>query len=102
MTNIIRIDLKTVNCYLIKTIDDFILVDSGGFTFNDRPISSRQELLEEKLLENGCVPGKLKLVILTHGDIDHIANCKFLKEKYNTKIIIHKDDSNLLTNLTIE
>ena len=85
MNQIIHLDLGGVNVYLLKAKDSFVLIDTGGYTFNDRPINDRCDLLDEKLIENGCTPGKLKLIILTHGDIDHIANCKFLKEKYKTK-----------------
>jgi len=102
MENIIRIDLKNVNCYLIKTRNTCILVDTGGYTFNDRPISNKQEILEEQLQENGCTPENLSLVILTHGDIDHIGNCRFLKETYKPTIILHKDDLDLTHNLTTE
>jgi len=102
MQEIIRLDLGSVNAYLLPVEDGFILVDVGGYTFTDKPINNRCAILDQKLTENGCVPGKLRLVILTHGDIDHIANCKFIKEKYGAKIIIHKDDINLVHNLTIE
>jgi len=102
MNQIIHLDLGGVNVYLLKAKDSFVLIDTGGYTFRDRPLNDRCGLLDEKLIENGCTPEKLKLIILTHGDIDHIANCKFLKEKYNTKIFIHKDDLHLTKDLTIE
>jgi hydroxyacylglutathione hydrolase len=102
MAQIIQIDLNTENCYLIKNDDKFILIDTGGYTFNDKIISGKQELFEKKLLENGCIPGNLNLVILTHGDIDHIGNCKFLEEKYHPHMVIHKDDYELTKNLSVD
>jgi len=90
MQEIIRLDLETVNCYLLPVKNGFILVDTGGFTFQGDPTDDKCKLLENKLIENGCVPGMLLLVILTHGDVDHSANSKFLQEKYNVKILLHR------------
>ena len=102
MQEIIRLDLETVNCYLLPVKNGFILVDTGGFTFQGDPTDDKCKLLENKLIENGCVPGTLLLVILTHGDVDHSANCKFLQEKYNVKIVLHKMDLELTRDLTVE
>jgi glyoxylase-like metal-dependent hydrolase (beta-lactamase superfamily II) len=41
----------------------------------------------------GCLPDKLRLIIITHGDFDHAGNCAKLQEEYKCKIAIHKDDS---------
>ncbi len=79
------INLGGVNCYLIKTADGFILIDTG-FPFN------RDNLLKE-LEKEGCLPGTLKLVVLTHRDWDHTGSAAYLKEKYKTRIAIHKADA---------
>jgi len=65
------VPLKTgmVNCYLIKSGEGFILVDTG--------ISLSRAVLNRELEKNGCVPGKLKLIIMTHGDIDHSGNALY-------------------------
>ncbi len=102
MQKIILLDLVGVNAYLVKIDNEFILIDTGGYTFNDKPLNNRWNILEKKLLENDCHPGNLKFVILTHGDIDHIANCKLIKDKYGAKIAIHKYDVSLLNDLTID
>ena len=99
MTKIIRLDLDDVNCYLIKTETGFILVDTGGYTFRGR--SDKRGLLEEKLKENACVPGALAAVILTHGDVDHSASCRYIRDTYKTKIYIHKADAPLTSGLTV-
>jgi hydroxyacylglutathione hydrolase len=84
MHEITHIRLTFVNAYLIKTGEGFILVDTGlGFHL---------ERLENELASSGCLPGSLKLVIVTHGDFDHAGNCAKLREKYNCKIAMHKDD----------
>ena len=102
MSEILRIDMKTVNAYLIKTGNRFVLVDTGGYGFRDRPLSNKREILLPELEKNGCVPGTLDLVFLTHGDIDHVANCRYLQETYGAKIAVHKNDEALTHDLTVE
>jgi hydroxyacylglutathione hydrolase len=99
---IIRIDLKGVNCYLGKAGDNYILFDTGGHMIFDKPYTDRCETLVCELERLGCKPGNIKLIILTHGDIDHVANANFIKEKYQTKIAMHVGDLPLVENLTIE
>jgi glyoxylase-like metal-dependent hydrolase (beta-lactamase superfamily II) len=40
----------------------------------------------------GCEPGKLKLILLTYGDFDHTGNAKYLRERFTSKIAMHRDD----------
>jgi len=84
------IELTFVNAFLIKVKDGFVLVDTG--------LSMQWDKLESELLSAGCLPDKLKLVIITHGDFDHTGNCAKLQQKYKSKIAIHKDDSPMVEN----
>ncbi len=78
------ITFRGVNCYLMKTKDGYILVDTGF---------SNQRINIKKALDGaGVQPGKLTLILLTHGDFDHSGNCSYLREKYQSKIAMHKDD----------
>lgn len=78
------ITYRGVNCYLIKTKEGYILVDTG---YPNQRIN-----IEIALDEVGVQPGDLKLILLTHGDFDHSGNCAYLREKYQSKIAMHKDD----------
>jgi hydroxyacylglutathione hydrolase len=79
------IDCGGVNCYLIKTNSDFILVDTG---------TPNKRLDVERDLENAaCKLGDLKLIIITHGDYDHAGNAAYLREKYGVKVAMHSEDS---------
>lgn len=102
MQEIIRLDLGGVNAYLLVVENGFVLIDTGGYTFFDKSINNRCNLLDKKLIENGCKPGNLKLILLTHGDVDHVSNCRFVKEKYGAKIAIHKDDNYLVKDLSVD
>ncbi len=99
---IIQIDLGGVNSYLLKCDNGFILVDTGGPMLMDKELNNRLELLENALDKFGCNDKNLKLIIMTHGDIDHVYNGEYLRNKYHTKIAIHKDDAYLIENPTYD
>jgi len=81
------ISLGGTNCYLVETDSSQILVDTG-FPF-------QRSRLEEELERKGCTPGNLKLIVITHGDIDHTGNCAYLREKYDVGIAMHKGDTEM-------
>ncbi len=78
------IGLGGVNCYLLKTGGDFILIDTG--------YTGKRAALEKAMQEAGCRPGGLKLIVLTHGDADHAGNGAYLREAYGAPIAMHPDD----------
>ena len=76
--------LGSVNCYLVKNESSHVLIDTG---------SSNQRGEIEKELDNAkCKLGDLKLIILTHGDFDHIGNAAHLRKKFGCPIAMHPDD----------
>src|SRR5450759_698365 len=77
-----------VPCFLVKTRDGFLMIDTGD--------ASDRALLEKELDHAGVKPGNLKLIILTHGDFDHAGNAAFLREKYDVQIAMHPDDSGMV------
>ena len=76
--------LGTVNCYLVKTVGGFVLIDTGS--------SNRRSELESELASAGCKSGDLKLIVLTHGDFDHTGNAVYFRAKFGAKIAMHQDD----------
>lgn len=85
---LLSLNLGSVNCYLLQKDTDYILIDTGG--------SNKRTEIEEALLCAGCKPGNLRLIILTHGDFDHTGNAAYLRNKFDTKIAMHHDDSGML------
>ena len=83
MIKIIQLDF--VNAFLVKVKDGFVLIDTG--------MPQHWERLEAQLIAAGCFPSQLKLVIITHGDQDHLGNCAKLQEKYKAKIAMHEADA---------
>jgi hydroxyacylglutathione hydrolase len=76
-----------VNCYLIQTSAGYILIDTGG--------SKARTQLYKELESASCTPSSLKLIILTHGDFDHIGNAAHLRSAFGARIAMHRDDSGM-------
>jgi glyoxylase-like metal-dependent hydrolase (beta-lactamase superfamily II) len=72
------------NAYLLKTEAGYFLIDTG--------ISKKRGQFERDLIEAGCGPGDLKLIIVTHSHLDHVGNAAYLANKYGAKVAMHRDD----------
>jgi glyoxylase-like metal-dependent hydrolase (beta-lactamase superfamily II) len=79
--------MGTVNCYLLQVSDEYILIDTGSKQV-------RKDLIKQ-IRKAGCTPGTLKLIILTHGDFDHIGNTAYLRSVFRTRIAMHWDDAGM-------
>ncbi|MCW4013368.1 MAG: MBL fold metallo-hydrolase [Candidatus Bathyarchaeota archaeon] len=89
---VIHIQLKYLfdaNCYLLHNENGFYLIDTG--------IKKQRKKLETAITEAGCQPGDLKLIILTHGHVDHVGNAAYLRDNYGAKIAMHQGDVNMVT-----
>jgi len=82
-----HLSLGIVNAYLVKTQQGVFLIDTG--------FAMSRSKLENALKQEGVNPFEIKLVIVTHGDLDHIGNCAYLQKKYGLKIAVHQADAYL-------
>jgi glyoxylase-like metal-dependent hydrolase (beta-lactamase superfamily II) len=82
--------LGGVNCYLFRMQEGFILVDTGW--------AGKRSTLDAVLGDAGCGAGELKLIILTHGDFDHCANCRHLRDRFGAAVAMHRDDAGMVEN----
>jgi glyoxylase-like metal-dependent hydrolase (beta-lactamase superfamily II) len=80
--------LGRVNCYLVKTETSYVLIDTGS--------SNQRAALEQELINAGCQPGNLKLIVLTHGDFDHTGNAAYLRQKFSAPLAMHPDDFGMI------
>lgn len=82
-----RYEMKQIqvgaNCYLVTQENASILVDTGVKGF------------EEKILKQ-CEGKAVKLIVLTHGHIDHMQNAAYLAQKLQVPIAMHEKDIPLL------
>lgn len=84
MYNIIQIKAGS-NCYLVSQEDSSILIDTG------------LKGNEKKILE-ACQGKNVKLIVLTHGHVDHIQNASYLAKQLQIPIAMHKKDVVLIQN----
>ncbi len=85
---ITTIDMGMANAYLVRAGDGFVVIDTG------MPMQWNE--FESALKKAGALPDKLKLVVLTHGDIDHAGNAASLQKRYGAKIAMHRGDAEMV------
>jgi glyoxylase-like metal-dependent hydrolase (beta-lactamase superfamily II) len=78
------IDLGFVNAYLLKAGDGFVLVDTG--------MPAHRRKLEAALEAAGCRKGALRLVVLTHADMDHAGNAAVMAAAWGAPLALHEAD----------
>jgi hydroxyacylglutathione hydrolase len=83
------IELGYVNAYLVDAGDGYVLIDTG--------VPKQRARLERELADAGCLPSNLRLVIITHGDVDHTGNGALLQRKYGATIAMHPADARMVT-----
>ena len=74
-----------VNCYLLTGKDGAVLVDTGETGY------------EEKILK-ACAGKNVRLIMLTHGHIDHIQNAAYLARELKAPIGMNEKDLALKQN----
>lgn len=78
-----RICCGNVNCYLISNGKTGILVDTGRKKY-------RQKILD------ALKPYDVRLLVLTHGHVDHIQNAAFLSDALGCPVAMHEADIPLI------
>lgn len=81
--SITRVKCGNGNCYIVSSGENAILVDTSLEQYRD------------KILE-ACKPYKMRLLIITHGHIDHAQNAAFLSRELNIPSAICRADLDLL------
>ncbi len=73
------------NCYILKSGEEIVVIDPGGDA----------ELILAKIRE---LEGSVKLVINTHGHIDHIAANNDIVAATGAELVVHQLDAEMLVN----
>jgi len=73
-----------VNAYLVTTDLGHVLVDTG--------MRGQRAHVAEKLAAAGVTPESLKLIVITHGDMDHIGSAAHLGRTFGAPIAMHPGD----------
>lgn len=83
MTEVKRIKCGNGNCFIISKGDNAILADTCHTKYR------------EKIL-NACKGYNIRLIVLTHGHIDHIQNAAYLSRELNAPIAMNGEDIPLI------
>lgn len=83
MVEVHRIVSGNVNCYVVSDSGSAILIDTG------------RKKYREKILKK-CREYHVKLIVLTHGHMDHCQNAAYLANALNIPIAMSEKDSNLI------
>jgi glyoxylase-like metal-dependent hydrolase (beta-lactamase superfamily II) len=86
--HLLGISMGTANCFLLKGDRGYMLIDTA--------IPNKRADLEKALADAGCQPGDLKLIVITHADLDHTGNSAYLRKKYGARIAIHRRESEVV------
>jgi glyoxylase-like metal-dependent hydrolase (beta-lactamase superfamily II) len=78
------------NSFVVEFDKNFIMIDTGS--------KDKWHELQVKLNSIGANQDNFKALILTHSHYDHVENAFKIKDKYGTKIIINKLESEYLEN----
>jgi hydroxyacylglutathione hydrolase len=84
MIQIIPFQSSLNTCYIIKD-RGAVLVD-GAWPGAAKPFS-------RLLADSGLQPEEIRLIILTHGDFDHVGGTREIQELTGAKIVMHRNDS---------
>ncbi|MCP4312212.1 MAG: MBL fold metallo-hydrolase [Bacteroidetes bacterium] len=71
-------------CYIIRGDKGSILVDGAW--------PGAGSAFSRLLVKNEMIPKEIRLIVLTHGDFDHVGGAKELKELTGADIAIHEND----------
>lgn len=74
------------NVFLLSANDQILLVDTGA--------QFMRKLLLKRLVKLGIE--RIDYLILTHTHCDHAGNSMIIREKYNAKVVVHKDEAGYL------
>lgn len=89
MSNIERIQCGNGNCYLICEGNSAVLVDTARPKYRDKILQA-------------CRRKDVKLIVLTHGHVDHIQNAAYIASELHVPIAMHRADYELTRNNMLE
>lgn len=81
----------SMNCYVYwdENTKEGVIIDPGAYEAHEK------EEITDYIKDNGI---NIKLILNTHGHLDHIMGNDWAKKEFNVPILMHKDDMPLLKN----
>jgi len=85
MCKITRIQCGNGNCFCVEDNGNTILIDTSRTQYRDKILAV-------------CKDKNVRLIVLTHGHVDHIQNAAALSNALNAPIAMHEADYKLIKN----
>lgn len=89
MEKVERIKCGNGNCYIISNGENAVLVDTCRSKYR------------EKILD-ACKKYNIRLLLLTHGHMDHVQNAAYLSKELNIPIAMNEADIELINNNIVQ
>ncbi len=83
MQRVSRIPCGNANCFCVEENGSAILIDTSRIAYQNK-------------IYDACKGKNMRLIVLTHGHVDHIQNAATLAKMLNASIAIHKADTALI------
>ncbi|MHB0976484.1 MAG: MBL fold metallo-hydrolase [Candidatus Aquicultorales bacterium] len=83
-----RIRLGVSNCYLVRGVDGYILVDAGG------PRKDREIIWTLGIM--GIPLEDIKLIVVTHAHIDHVGGLRVMQAACGCPVAVHESEVDVL------
>lgn len=80
-TTVLTLPTRGSNSFLIESSDGYALVDGG--------MAEDREKMDELLSSRGVSYDQIKLLIVTHGHVDHVGYLAYVKERSGAPVICH-------------
>jgi hydroxyacylglutathione hydrolase len=95
MTGIVtQINVGQVNVFLVRGQTGCILVDAGN--------PDTADVILERLKSYGVAPDDVRLILITHGHIDHFGSAAALRERTGAPVAVHALDADELRQVVNE
>lgn len=82
---VVQINTGAVNVFLVRGGAGCVLVDAGN--------PGKANLILERLAERGVAPDDVRLILITHGHVDHFGSAAALREQTGAPVAIHALDA---------
>ena len=74
-----------VNVFLVQGSTGCVLVDTGN--------PGKADFILGRLAERGVAPGDIRLILITHGHVDHFGSAAELRERTGAPVAVHTLDA---------
>ncbi|HIE38164.1 MAG TPA: MBL fold metallo-hydrolase [Anaerolineales bacterium] len=85
---VVQIKTGVANVFLLRGSGGCVLVDTGN--------PGKEALILERLAAHGVAPGDIRLILITHGHVDHFGSARALRERTGAPVAVHSLDADVV------